>query len=90
MMQGNGPARQPSGLSPGAAAWDHRDVRRHIVEGEPGIFPSPVARVLQGIGGLFRRKDDDVDPDPDPDPAAPAAAAPADDDDPPPEPRAAP
>ena len=83
-MQGNGPARQPSGLSPGAAAWDHRDVRRHIVEGEPGIFPSPVARVLQGIGGLFRRKDDDVDPEP-----APADAAPADDD-PPPEPRAAP
>jgi hypothetical protein len=31
-------------------------VRRHIVEGEPGIFPSPVARVLQGIGGLFRRR----------------------------------
>ena len=60
-------------------------MRRHIVEGEPGIFPWPVARVLQGIGGLFRRKGDDPDPDP-----APATVAPADDDDPPPEPRAAP
>ena len=27
----------------------------NIVEGEPGIFPDPVARVLRGIGGIFRR-----------------------------------
>jgi hypothetical protein len=26
-----------------------------IVEGEPGIFPDPVARILRSIGGLFRR-----------------------------------
>jgi hypothetical protein len=57
-------------------------VRRHIVEGEPGIFPSPVARVLQGIGGLFRRR-----PPVEPEPAAPSPAA---EDDPPPEPRSAP
>jgi hypothetical protein len=24
-----------------------------IVEGEPGIFPEPVARVMRAIGGLF-------------------------------------
>ena len=29
---------------------------RTIVEGEPGIFPDPVARIMRGIGGLFRRK----------------------------------
>jgi len=27
-----------------------------IVEGEPGIFPDPVARIMRGIGGLFRRR----------------------------------
>ncbi|HKE73340.1 MAG TPA: hypothetical protein VKB57_06980 [Acidimicrobiales bacterium] len=27
----------------------------NIVEGEPGIFPDPVARVLRGIAGIFRR-----------------------------------
>lgn len=26
-----------------------------IVEGEPGIFPEPVARVMRGIGRLFDR-----------------------------------
>jgi hypothetical protein len=31
-------------------------VLRTIVEGEPGIFPEPVARLMRGIGGLFRRK----------------------------------
>lgn len=55
---------------------------RTIVEGEPGIFPDPVARIMRGIGGLFGRR-----PDRDPD-AEPAADAAADaDDDPPPEPR---
>ena len=29
---------------------------RTIVEGEPGAFPEPVARLMRGIGGLFRRK----------------------------------
>jgi hypothetical protein len=52
-----------------------------IVEGEPGIFPDPVARIMRGVGGLFRRR-----PARDPD-AAPAADA---DDDPPPEPRPTP
>ena len=36
--------------------WDARRVIRTIVEGEPGIFPEPVARIMRGIGGLFRRK----------------------------------
>jgi hypothetical protein len=31
-------------------------VIRTIVEGEPGIFPEPVARFMRGVGGLFRRK----------------------------------
>ena len=26
-----------------------------VVEGEPGMFPDPVARLLRGIGGLFRK-----------------------------------
>ena len=48
---------------------------RTIVEGEPGIFPDPVARIMRGIGGLFRRK-------PSPDvaaPEAPTAPAPPED-----------
>jgi hypothetical protein len=34
-------------------------MRYGIVEGEPGIFPDPIARVFRAIGGLFggRRKD---------------------------------
>lgn len=28
---------------------------RTIIEGEPGIFPDPVARVMRKIGGLFDR-----------------------------------
>ncbi|HEY6416138.1 MAG TPA: hypothetical protein VIX41_07875 [Acidimicrobiales bacterium] len=27
-----------------------------IVEGEPGIFPAPVARVMRKIGGWFDRR----------------------------------
>lgn len=30
---------------------------RTIVEGEPGIFPDPVARVMRTIGGWFGRRD---------------------------------
>lgn len=30
-------------------------MRFGIVEGEPGIFPDPVARVLRGLGRLLRR-----------------------------------
>lgn len=29
---------------------------RTIVEGEPGIFPNPVAHAMRKIGGLFDRK----------------------------------
>lgn len=29
-----------------------------IVEGEPGIFPDPVARVMRAIGGWFGRRKD--------------------------------
>jgi hypothetical protein len=33
-----------------------------IVEGEPGIFPDPVARVMRTIGGWFgRRRGSDTD-----------------------------
>ena len=45
---------------------------RTIVEGEPGIFPEPVARIMRSIGGLFGRKASS-------DPAAPDAPAPPDD-----------
>jgi hypothetical protein len=31
-------------------------VLRTIVEGEPGIFPEPVARVMRTIGGWFDRR----------------------------------
>jgi hypothetical protein len=50
-------------------------VLRTIVEGEPGAFPEPVARLMRGIGGLFRRKPaggrgTGAPPGPAPDPAA--------------------
>ena len=45
---------------------------RTIVEGEPGIFPDPVARIMRSIGGLFGRKATS-------DAAAPEAPAPPDD-----------
>jgi hypothetical protein len=42
-------------------------VLRTIVEGEPGIFPDPVARVMRTIGGWFdRRRSGDDDPRPGP------------------------
>ena len=31
-------------------------MRCDVVEGEPGMFPDPVARVLRKIGGLFGGK----------------------------------
>lgn len=31
-------------------------MRHSVVEGEPGIFPDPVARVVRALGGLFSRK----------------------------------
>jgi hypothetical protein len=30
-------------------------VRRNIVEGEPGIFPDPIARLLVWLGRMVRR-----------------------------------
>jgi len=27
-----------------------------VVEGEPGIFPAPVAKIMRSIGGIFSRK----------------------------------
>jgi hypothetical protein len=57
--------------------WDARRVIRTIVEGEPGIFPDPVARIMRGIGGLFRRKPQPAD-------TSPADTSPADP--PPPDP----
>jgi hypothetical protein len=31
-------------------------MRHGIVEGEPGIFPAPIARLFQAIGRIFRRR----------------------------------
>jgi hypothetical protein len=31
-------------------------MRHGVVEGEPGIFPAPIAKVMRTIGGLFGRK----------------------------------
>ena len=31
-------------------------MRHGVVEGEPGVFPAPVAKVMRAIGGLFSRK----------------------------------
>jgi hypothetical protein len=55
------PSSDPSGdSSAGAVHESMADVLRTIVEGEPGIFPDPVARLMRTIGGWFgRRKGDD-------------------------------
>lgn len=43
-----------------------------IVEGEPGIFPDPIARFMRGVGRFFdRKKGDDQSPQPPPPPAGP-------------------
>jgi hypothetical protein len=42
-----------------------------IVEGEPGIFPDPIARLMRGIGRIFDRGRRDDEPGPDPAPPAP-------------------
>jgi hypothetical protein len=47
-----------------------------IVEGEPGIFPDPIARLMRAVGGLFRR-DEERPPAPEP----PSDQGPAGDDD---------
>ncbi|HEU0172119.1 MAG TPA: hypothetical protein VFR26_11735 [Acidimicrobiales bacterium] len=60
---------------------------RTIVEGEPGMFPEPVARIMRGIGGLFRRKPQPADTpptdtpptDPPPSDTAPTDPPPSDD-----------
>ena len=31
-------------------------MRYGVVEGEPGVFPAPVAKVMRAIGGLFGKK----------------------------------
>ncbi len=33
-------------------------MRNNIIEGEPGIFPDPIARLLVWIERLFRGKDE--------------------------------
>jgi hypothetical protein len=38
---------------------DDQGVRHGIVEGEPGIFPAPIARLFQAIGRLFGRRSGD-------------------------------
>jgi hypothetical protein len=35
-------------------------MRHGIVEGEPGIFPAPIARLFQAIGRLFGRRTGDA------------------------------
>jgi hypothetical protein len=52
-------------------------VLRTIVEGEPGVFPEPVARLMRGIGGIFRRKPKDTGPMTE-DAAPPASPVPPD------------
>jgi hypothetical protein len=57
-------------------------VIRTIVEGEPGMFPEPVARIMRGIGGLFRRNPHPADTpptDPPPSDTAPTDPPPSDD-----------
>jgi hypothetical protein len=34
-------------------------MRHGIVEGEPGIFPDPISRIMRKIGGFFDRRKDD-------------------------------
>jgi hypothetical protein len=49
-----------------------------IVEGEPGIFPAPVARVMQKIGGFFdRRRKPEAGPEPEPSssPSSPSSSS---------------
>jgi hypothetical protein len=65
-------------------------VRHGIVEGEPGIFPAPVAKVMRAIGGLFGKKKPSTPssstgpaedtPYSDLDPKPPGTSAPAPDD----------
>jgi hypothetical protein len=52
-----------------------------IVEGEPGIFPDPIARIMRGIGGLFRKREEEQAPAPPP-PEPGEADDPADRDEP--------
>ena len=33
-------------------------MRCDVVEGEPGIFPEPIARIMRGIGARQRRDED--------------------------------
>jgi hypothetical protein len=37
-------------------------MRYGVVEGEPGVFPAPVAKVMRAIGGLFGRKEPGAPP----------------------------
>ncbi len=39
-------------------------MKHGVVEGEPGVFPAPVARVMRAIGGLFSRKSSKSTPPP--------------------------
>ncbi|MGI8683780.1 MAG: hypothetical protein ACR2MO_01530 [Acidimicrobiales bacterium] len=43
-------------------------MHNNIVEGEPGIFPDPIARLLVRLGRLARRKDAEPAPPPPPPP----------------------
>lgn len=39
-------------------------MKHGIVEGEPGIFPEPVARLMRGIGRIFSRDKKPAEPPP--------------------------
>jgi hypothetical protein len=43
--------------------WKDRIVRHNVVEGEPGMFPDPIARFMRKVGQLFDRKRKDDAPD---------------------------
>jgi hypothetical protein len=59
--------------------WNHRAMRYGIVEGEPGIFPEPIARLFRAIGRLFGRGHrSDPAPGPGPGPGPTEDAGPMD------------
>ena len=46
----------------GRRSWHDGAMRYGVVEGEPGIFPDPIARCLRAFGRLMRGSDDREQP----------------------------
>jgi hypothetical protein len=53
-------------------------MRYGVVEGEPGVFPAPVAKVMRAIGGFFGRRKPDAASAPPPDGSDGSPGAPGD------------